>query len=122
MGAGNTYIFNIQNKGMLRNNSDKIPYEIWKGIPTNVKHFRVFGSKFYIKREHGKIRKFDSQVDKCILVGNSRKIKTYKCFNLRLNRMVESINVTIDETDGQKIKERRKDSVEQDHEEYLKEE
>jgi hypothetical protein len=90
----------IQNRGMLRNNSDKTPYELWKGRPTNVKHFRVFRSKCYIKREDGRIGKFDSRVDKGILVGYSRKRKAYKCFNLRLNRIVESINVTIDETDG----------------------
>jgi hypothetical protein len=30
--------------------------------------------------------------------------------------------VTVDETDGRNIKESRKDSMEQDHEEYLKEE
>jgi hypothetical protein len=41
----------IQNRVMLRNNSDKNPYELWKGRPTNVKHFKVFGSKCYIKRE-----------------------------------------------------------------------
>jgi hypothetical protein len=35
----------IQNKVMLRNNTDKTPYELWKGRPTNVKHFRVFGRK-----------------------------------------------------------------------------
>jgi hypothetical protein len=94
----------IQNRGMLRNNSDKTPYELWKGRPTNVKHFRVFGSKCYIKREDGRIGKFDSRVDKGILVGYSSKRKSYKCFNLRLNRIVESINVTIDEIDGRKIK------------------
>jgi hypothetical protein len=88
----------IQNRGMLRNNSDKTPYELWKGRPTNVKHFRVFRSKCYIKREDGRIGKFDSRVDKGILVGYSRKRKAYKCFNLRLNRIVESINVTVDET------------------------
>jgi transposase InsO family protein len=41
----------IQNRGILRNNSDKTPYELWKVRPTNVKHFRIFGSKCYIKRE-----------------------------------------------------------------------
>jgi hypothetical protein len=64
----------------------------------NVKHFRVFGRKCYIKREDGRIGKFDSRVDKGILVGYSRKRKAYKCFSPRLNRIVESINVTIDET------------------------
>jgi hypothetical protein len=63
-------------------------------------------------REDDKIGKFESRVDKGILVGYSRKIKAYKCFNLRLKRIVESINVTIDETDGQNIKERGKYLVE----------
>jgi hypothetical protein len=50
----------IQNKGILINNSDKTPYKLWKGRPTNVKHFRVFRSKCYIKREDDRIGKFDS--------------------------------------------------------------
>jgi hypothetical protein len=29
----------IQNRVMLRNNTRKTPYELWKGRPTNVKHF-----------------------------------------------------------------------------------
>jgi transposase InsO family protein len=54
----------IQNRVMLINNTNKTPYELWKGRPTNVKHFRVFGSKCYIKREDGRMGKFDSRVDK----------------------------------------------------------
>jgi hypothetical protein len=34
--------FHIQNRVMIRNKTDKTPYELWKGRPTNVKHFRVF--------------------------------------------------------------------------------
>ena len=63
-----------------------------------MKHFRVFGRKCYIKREDGKMGKFDSCVDKGILVGYSSTSKSYKCYNLRLNKVVESINITIDET------------------------
>jgi hypothetical protein len=43
----------IQNRVMFRNNTNKTPYELWKERPTNVKHFGVFGSKCYIKREDG---------------------------------------------------------------------
>jgi hypothetical protein len=93
-------IVHIQNRVMLRNNNDKTPYELWKGRPTNVKHFRVFGSKCYIKREDGRMGKFDSRVDKGVLVGYSSTRKAYKCYNLRLNKVVERINVTIDETGG----------------------
>jgi hypothetical protein len=35
----------IENRVILRNNNEKTPYKLWKGRPTNVKHFIVFGSK-----------------------------------------------------------------------------
>jgi hypothetical protein len=54
----------IQNRVMFRNNTNKIPYELWKGRLENVKHFRIFGSKCYIKRENGRMEKFDSHVEK----------------------------------------------------------
>jgi hypothetical protein len=98
---------------MLRNNTDKTPYELWKGRPTNVKHFRVFGSKCYIKREDGRMGNFDSRVEKGVLVGYSSTRKSYKCYNLRLNKVVESINVTIDETDRPESKEEENKSMEQ---------
>jgi len=78
----------ILNRGMLRSNNDKTPYELWKGRPTNIKHFRVFGIKCYIKREDNKVGKFDSRFDEGILVGHSRKNKAYKCYNLRLKKIV----------------------------------
>jgi transposase InsO family protein len=103
----------IQNIVMLKNNIDKTPYELWKGRPTNVKHFRVFGSKCYIKREDARMEKFDSRVDKGILVGYSSTRKEYKCYNLRLNKVVENINITIDETDRQESKKEENKSMEQ---------
>ena len=57
-----------------------------------------FGRKCYIKREDGRMGKFDSCVDKGILVGYSSTRKSYKCYNLILHKVVERINVTIDET------------------------
>ena len=89
-------------------NSDKTPYELWKGRLANAKHFRVFGRKWYIKREDNRVGKFDSRVVKDILVGYSRKIKACICYNLKLNKIVETINVKIDEADVPKIKEERK--------------
>ena len=90
-------VVHIQNRVMLRNNTDKTPYEIWKGRIANVKHFIILGSKRYIKREDGRMGEFDSHVDKGILVGCSSTRKTYKCYNLILNKVLESINITINE-------------------------
>jgi hypothetical protein len=106
-------IVHFQNRVMLRNNTDKTSYELWKGRLANVKHFRVFGSKCYITREDGRMGKFDSRVDKGILVGYSSTRKSYKCYNLRLNKVVESINVTIDETGRLESKEEENKSMEQ---------
>jgi hypothetical protein len=110
----------IQNKVMLRNNNEKTPYELWKGRPANMKHFIVFGSKCYIKREYGRMGKFDSHVEKGVLVGYSSTMKEYKCYNLILNKVVESINLTIDETGGRESKEEENESVEQIYEEEEK--
>jgi hypothetical protein len=112
----------IQNRVILRKNIEKNSYELWKGRPTNVKHFRVFGSKCYIKREDSIMGKFDSCVDKGVLVGYSSTRKTYKCYNLRMKKVVESINVTIDETGGEELKEEENESMEQIYEEEAKDE
>ena len=87
----------IVNRSLLRNNCNKTPYELWKGKLANVKYFRIFGSKCYIKREDQNLGKFESCVDEGIFFGYSRKRKAYKCYNLRWKQIVESINVTFDE-------------------------
>jgi hypothetical protein len=92
-----------------------------KRRPTNVKHFRVFGRKCYIKREYGGMGKFDSRVDKGLLVGYSSTRKSYKCYNLRLNKAVEIINVTIDEIGRPKSKEEN-ESIKQPLEEEAEDE
>jgi hypothetical protein len=107
---------------MLRNNTDKTPYELWKGRPTNVNQFRVFGRKCYIKREDDRMGKFFSRVDKKVLVGYSSTRKAYKCYNLRLNKVVESINVTIDEIGRQELKEEENESMEHLYEEEAEDE
>jgi hypothetical protein len=87
-----------------------------------VNHLRLFGRKCYIKREDGRLRRFDSRVDKGVLVGYSSTRKSYKCYNLRLNKVVESINVTIDEIGGQELKEEENESMEQLYEEEAEDE
>ena len=66
--------------------------------------------------------KFDSRVDKGVLVGYSSTRKSYKCYNLRLNKVVEIINVTIDEIGKHELKEEENESMEQLYEEEAKDE
>jgi hypothetical protein len=59
---------------------------------------------------------------KGMLVGYSSTRKSYTCYNISLNKVVESINVTVDETGGQKLKEEENESVEHVYEEEAKDE
>jgi hypothetical protein len=68
---------------------------------------RVFGRKCYIKREDEKIGNFDSRVDEGIFIGYSCKIKSYKCYNIRLNKIAGIINVKFDEKYFLKTKKER---------------
>jgi hypothetical protein len=69
-----------------------------------VKHFKVFGSKCYIKRDEDNLWKFDSRSDEGTFPGYSPKKKAYKWYNLRLHKIVESANVKIDDLKSRKNK------------------
>jgi hypothetical protein len=66
----------ILNRAQIRANSDKTPYELWKGRKTNVKHqVKVFGSKCYIKGDDNNLGKFDFKSDEGIFLGYSSQTK-----------------------------------------------
>ena len=89
---------NILNKAHVHVNSDKTPYELWYGNPPTIKHFRIFGSKCFIKNNDEKIGKFEPRADEGIFLGYSSRSKAYKCYNKRLWKIVEYIDVVIDKS------------------------
>ncbi len=82
---------------------------MWKGRPAIVKHFKNFGCKCYIKWVDHHLGKLDSKTDDGILVGYSYSIKENKCYNFRLRKIVEAIDVTFDESKFLKSKTRQRD-------------
>jgi hypothetical protein len=50
------------------------------------------------------LKKSDSRVDEDIFIGYSSRIKSYKCYNTKLHKIVESVNVKVDEARQQKVK------------------
>ena len=88
------YILNI---GQIIFNNEKIPYQLWYGIPTSVKYFRVFGSKCYIKRNEDDIGNFDPRTDEGIFLRYSSTKKAYRCYNQRIHKIIESANVRVDD-------------------------
>ena len=92
----NTAVY-ILNRGKIRVNNNKTPYELWKGRPVAIKHFKVFKIKSYIKRDDEDLRKFESRGNVGIFLGYSSRSKTYRFYNKALRKIVESANVKVDE-------------------------
>lgn len=82
---------------MLQRYEDNMPYELWFGKRATAKHFRVFGSKCYIKNTEEGLGKFEDRADEGVFFGYSTHSKAYKCYNKRLRKIVESVDVKFDE-------------------------
>jgi hypothetical protein len=87
----------ILNRAQLRPNHDKTPYELWFDMPASVKHFRNFESKCYIKNDEDNLVKFGPRFDEGIFLGYSPNKKSYRFYNIRLLKIVESANVKIND-------------------------
>jgi hypothetical protein len=98
--------FHIINKVHLRMNSDKTPYKLWFGRPASIKHFKVFGSKIYIKNNDDHLGKFDGTSDEGMFLGYATNSKGYRCFNKMMHKLVDCIDVRIDEESPVKYQQR----------------
>ena len=81
-----------------------------------------FWKQMLHQKRRWKMGKFDSCVGKGVLVGYLSTRKSYKCYNLRLKKVVENINVTIDETSRPESKEEENESMEHLFEEEAEDE
>jgi len=87
----------ILKKAHIRVNNGKTPHELWYGMSTTIKYFKIFGSKFFIKINDDKLGKFEPRADEGFLLGYSSRSKGFKCYNKRLQNIVESIIVVVNE-------------------------
>jgi hypothetical protein len=87
----------ILNKAHLRPHSDKTPYELWFGRPASINHFKVFGSKCYIKNNDEILENMMIGIDEGIFLGYATNSKGYRCYNKRLHKLVDCIDIKVDE-------------------------
>jgi hypothetical protein len=92
----------IINRVYLRPETNKTPYEIWRGKKPTVKYFKTFGSKCYILRDRENLGKFDTKSDEGIFLGYSTNSRAYRVFNKRTETVMESINVIVDDEEVQR--------------------
>jgi transposase InsO family protein len=94
--------YHIINRVYLRPETNKTPYEIWRGKKPIVKYFKTFGSKCYILRDRENLGKFDTKSNESIFLGYSTNSRAYRVFNKRTETVIESINVIVDDEEVQK--------------------
>jgi hypothetical protein len=82
--------------------TNKTPYEIWRGKKPTVKFFKISGSKCYILRDRENLGKFDTKSDEGIFLGYSTNSRAYRVFKKRTETMMESINVVVDDDEVQR--------------------
>ncbi|CAN0908179.1 Retrovirus-related Pol polyprotein from transposon TNT 1-94 [Linum grandiflorum] len=95
--AVNTACYVI-NRVLIRKNTMKTPYEIWKNLKPNISYFHPFGCRCFILNTKDHLGKFDAKSDEGIFLGYSNLSKAYRVFNKRSNKIEESIHVLFDQT------------------------
>ena len=63
-----------------------------------MKYFRIFGSTCFILKDRENVGKFDSRSDEGIFLGYSSTSKAYRVYNKRTMKVMETVNVVIDES------------------------
>jgi hypothetical protein len=87
----------ISNQNFLRSILNLTPFELHFGGKSSVCHLRPFGCKCFILKR-GNLDKFESRSSNSILLGYTPHGRSYRVFNLKTNTIVESCDVTFNET------------------------
>jgi hypothetical protein len=87
----------ISNRIFLRSILHLTPFEFHFGCKPSISHLRPFGCKCFVLK-CGNLDKFESRSSDGILLGYTPHGRSYRVFNLRNNTVVESCDVTSDET------------------------
>ena len=76
---------------------NKTPHHLWRGIPPNLSHLRVFGSKCWYKIPPSRVKKLDERAREAVMIGYADSSKAYKLWDTEMNKVIVSRDVTFDE-------------------------
>jgi hypothetical protein len=88
----------VSNRIYLRVHKKKTCYELMHGHTPKVSHFHVFGCKCFILKKGKKLDKFEARSVNGIFFGYASHSRAYRVLNLETNQIVETCEVTFDET------------------------
>lgn len=75
----------------------KTPAEIWFGQKPVLSHLRIFGSECYNHIPAGKRSKMDAKSSKCIMLGYTASIGSYRLWDIEQNKLVTGRSVVFNE-------------------------
>jgi hypothetical protein len=87
----------MSNQIFLRSIMNLTPFEFCFGRKSSVSHLRAFGCKCFVLK-CGNLDKFESRFSDGILLVYTPHVRSYRVFNLEANIVIESYDVTFDET------------------------
>jgi hypothetical protein len=88
----------VSNRTYLRVHKKKTCYGLMHGHTPKVSHFHVFGCKCFILKKEKKFYKFEARLVDGIFFGYASHSRAYRVLNLETNQIVETSEVTFDET------------------------
>jgi hypothetical protein len=88
----------VSNRIYLRVHKKKTCYELMHGRTPKASHFHVFGCKCFILKKGKKLDKFEARSVDGIFFGYASHSRAYRVLNLETNQIVETCEVTFDET------------------------
>ncbi|KAJ9559742.1 hypothetical protein OSB04_004902 [Centaurea solstitialis] len=86
-----------QNRSLITKRFMKTPYELVYNRPPSIKFFRVFGCECYVKNDKDNLDKFSPKGDEGVFIGYAMDSPSYRVFNKKTRRVVESTNVDFEE-------------------------
>nr|GEX39802.1 hypothetical protein [Tanacetum cinerariifolium] len=86
-----------QNRSIIHRRFNKKPYELINGRKPNISFLHVFGALCYPKNDREDIGKLGAKGDIGFFIGYSADSCTYRVYNSRTKKIIETMNVSFDE-------------------------
>ncbi|GKB02595.1 retrovirus-related pol polyprotein from transposon TNT 1-94 [Tanacetum coccineum] len=88
-----------QNRSIIVKRHKKTSYDVFRGRSLDISYFYVFGCPVHIHNHRDHLGKFDEKADDGFFLGYSPVAKAFRVFNIRRQKMEETIHVTFSEDD-----------------------
>nr|GEV47499.1 integrase, catalytic region, zinc finger, CCHC-type, peptidase aspartic, catalytic [Tanacetum cinerariifolium] len=86
-----------QNHSIIHRRFNKTPYELIQGRKPDISYLHVFGALCYPKNDREDVSKLGAKGDIGFFIGYYANFFTYRVYNRRTKKIMETMNITFDE-------------------------